>query len=49
MKNSSPLETDLYIETPRNSGQPVKIDEILEARMKAFLRARRVRRFTFMK
>lgn len=49
MKSSSPLETELYIETPRSSGQLVKINEILEARMKAFLRARKVRRFTFIK
>lgn len=43
------LETNDYIETPRHNGSLIKIDEILEARMRAFLRARRIRRFTFLK
>jgi len=39
-----------YIETPRQRCDvPVKIDEILEARMRTFLKARRVRRYTFDK
>jgi hypothetical protein len=36
-----------YIETPRHTVAPVKIDSILQQRMHAFMRARRVRRFTF--
>jgi len=36
-----------YIETPRHTIAPTKIDTILEQRMRAFMRARRVRRFTF--
>ena len=36
-----------YIETPRAHAAPVKIDSILEARMRAFMRARRMRRFVF--
>jgi hypothetical protein len=38
-----------YIETPRHCDAPVKIDAILEARMRAFMRARRIKRFTFVK
>jgi hypothetical protein len=49
MKTMSVFEETSYIELPRRSKGPVKIDAILEARMRAFLRARRVRRFTFMK
>jgi hypothetical protein len=36
-----------YIETPRRSGSLTKIDEILEERMRAFMKARRLKRFTF--
>jgi hypothetical protein len=32
---------------PRKASVPVKIDSILEERIKTFQRARRVRRFTF--
>jgi len=45
MKTANQIELITYIETPRRRDQPVKIDVILEARMKAFLRARRVRRW----
>lgn len=38
-----------YIQIPRRTSEPVKIDVILEERMRAFLRARRIRRFTFVK
>lgn len=43
MKTAQTSEYITYIETPRHCGVPVKIDEILEARMRAFLKARRVR------
>jgi hypothetical protein len=36
-----------YIEIPRRTAIPTKIDLILQQRMHAFMRARRVRRFTF--
>lgn len=36
-----------YIEIPRSHKNLTKIDMILEERMRAFVRARRVRRFTF--
>ncbi len=49
MKTMTHFEEQGYIELPRRSSGPIKIDAILEARMKAFLRARRVRRFTFSK
>ncbi len=38
-----------YIETPRRPASVVKLDTVLEARMRDFIRARRVRRFTFFK
>ena len=38
-----------YVETPHQCDAPVKIDKILEERMRVFMKARRVRRFTFMK
>ena len=31
-----------YIETPRRNQPPVKLDKILAARMKAFLRAKEI-------
>jgi hypothetical protein len=49
MKTKKTPEAANYIETPRQCNAPVKIDEILEARMRAFMRARRVKRFTFVK
>lgn len=49
MKTNQPYELIDYIETPRRKYAPVKIDEILEARMKEFIRVRRTRRFTFSK
>jgi len=49
MKTAKIFEEVMYIETPRQQSGPVKIDQILEARMRAFMRARRVRRFTFVK
>ena len=45
MKTAHEIELITYIETPRRFTEPVKIDVILEARMKAFLRAKRVRRW----
>ena len=52
MKTNQNLEATHYIETPltrKSRDIPTKIDEILEARMRAFMKARRVRRFTFAK
>jgi hypothetical protein len=49
MKTMTQFEEPNFIELPRRARGPVKIDAILEARMRAFLRARRVRRFTFTK
>lgn len=47
MKTAQEHELITYIETPRrHCDVPVKIDKILHARMRAFMRARRVRRFT---
>lgn len=43
MKTASTGENVTYIETPRLCDAPVKIDEILEARMRAFLKARSIR------
>lgn len=42
-------EAPIYIELPRANVAPVKINQILEQRMRAFIKARRVRRFTFFK
>lgn len=50
MKTAQTNELITYIEIPRqHCNVPVKIDEILEARMRAFMKARRIRRFTFVK
>lgn len=49
MKTQNTFADITYIETPRRSASPIKIDAILEARMRAFLRARRVRRYSFLK
>lgn len=45
MKVTNDMELITYIETPRRATEPVRIDAIMEARMKAFLRAKRVRRW----
>ena len=39
------IELITYIETPRRTSAPIKIDAILEARMKSFLRAKRINRW----
>ena len=49
MKHMSQSEVYDYIEIPRTKTAPTRIDTILEERMKAFLKARRIRRFTFTK
>lgn len=49
MKTTDEFELITYIETPRRFSGPVKIDVILEARMRAFLRAKRVRRWMLAK
>jgi hypothetical protein len=43
MNKLLPIETVHYIETPRCIESPVKINKILEERMKAFLSSRKVR------
>lgn len=40
MKTTNNTEIINYIETPRHDADPVRIDSILEARMKHFLRIR---------
>ena len=49
MKTTENFELIGYIETPQRCNAPVKIDEILAARMQVFMRARRLKRFTFVK
>ena len=49
MKTTNEIELITYIETPRRTTEPVKIDAILEARMRAFLRAKRVRQWMLTK
>lgn len=49
MKTAKTKEIITYIETPRHCDVPIKIDEILQARMRAFMKARRIRRFTLVK
>lgn len=49
MKTANKIELITYIETPRRSTNPIKIDVILEARMKAFLRAKRTQRWMALK
>jgi len=34
-----------YLETPRHDSEPVKLDKILAERMRAFMKARRVKPF----
>ena len=46
MDLTSDKEPIRYIEIPRHAAKPVSIDAVLEQRMKAFLRARRLRRFS---
>jgi len=36
-----------YLETPRIQSSPTRINAILEQRLKAFMKARRIKRFTF--
>lgn len=49
MKTKQPLEIINYIELPRKRSSLVKIDEVLEERIRAFKRAKQIRRFTFTK
>jgi hypothetical protein len=42
-------ETPTYIELPRANVAGYKINQILEERIRAFIKARRVRRLTFFK
>ena len=47
--NNSDTNQHHYIETPYRRSSIHKIDEILEQRLKAFLKARRMKRFSFKK
>jgi len=38
-----------YLETPRQRSSPTRIDAILEERLKAFIKARHIKRFTFVR
>lgn len=49
MKHSIQTELYGYIEIPRTNTAPTRIDAILEERMRTFMKARRIRRFTFSK
>lgn len=49
MKTTQEKELITYIETPRTRAALTKIDSVLEERIRAFKRARTIRRFSFMK
>jgi|MDTD01.2.fsa_nt_gb hypothetical protein len=49
MKTYEQIEFISYIETPRYTEVPIRIDSILEERMRVFLRARKARRLIFCK
>ena len=49
MKTADGIDLITYIETPMRTSVPIKIDAILEARMKAFLRAKRINRWISVK
>lgn len=41
--NNSLEQCFTYLETPRTSSEPVKLDQILAERLQAFLKARKVK------
>lgn len=47
MKTLQEKEIITYIETPRGYSSPVKIDVVMEERIRAFRRAKQIRRFSF--
>lgn len=49
MKTAQEKELITYIETPRGLSSPVKLDTLLEERIRAFKRAKQIRRFSFSK
>lgn len=49
MKTSADKELITYIETPRAASSPVKLDAVLQERIRAFKRAKAIRRFSFSK
>lgn len=49
MKTPQEKELITYIETPRGSSSPVKLDTVLQERIRAFKRAKQIRRFSFSK
>ena len=49
MKTSQDKEIISYIETPGGFTAPVKLDTVLEERIRAFRRAKQIRRFSFSK
>ena len=46
MKTAQTNDSITYIKTPRHCDVPIKIDKILEARIRAFMKTRRNHRFT---
>jgi len=49
MKTAQEKELITYIGTQRGSTSPVKLDALLEERIRAFKRAKQIRRFSFLK
>lgn len=49
MKTLAEKELITYIETPRGASAPVKLDAVLQERIRAFKRAKQIRRFSFSK
>lgn len=47
MKIPQEKEIITYIETPRGSAAPVRLHTVLEERIRAFKRAKQIRRFRF--
>jgi len=49
MKTAQEKEIITYIQTPRGLTAPVRLDTVLEERIRAFKRAKQIRRFSFLK
>ena len=49
MKTAQEKEIITCIETPRGTTSPVRLDTVLEERIRAFRRAKQIRRFSFSK
>ena len=49
MKTAQEKEIITYIETPLSTTSPVRLDTVLEERIRAFRRAKQIRHFSFSK